>query len=201
MTILALTILISSFIFSYLVGAIPTGYWFTKFISGKDITKLGSKNIGATNVARVLNNKAYFFVIFFKDFAKTILGLSLVAYTLIKFFDPIVIPNILILNAIIMLVGNSFSIFINFKGGKGVATIFGIILFFFPYTLFFITLGLWIIFLLFFKQAFIASLLSIYLITLVYLLFFYQNYLGIMLLLFLSTWTTLRHKDNIKNFF
>ncbi len=183
--------------YSYIVGSIPTGYLFAKLIAGIDITKHGSKNIGATNVARVLNNKNYFFIIFLTDFLKTILGLGIIIYTLAYFFPPTIVTNIAVLCSIIMLIGNSFSIFIHFKGGKGVATTLGIIIFFFPYILFFITLFLWIFILYFSKKAFISSLISIYTSTIIYALLFFQGYTETFFLIFLSAWLTFRHKDNI----
>ena len=56
-----IVILIFLFFCAYFVGGIPSGYWFAKYFFGVDITKKGSKNIGATNVARVLGSKRYFF--------------------------------------------------------------------------------------------------------------------------------------------
>lgn len=103
---------------AYLVGAIPSGYWFAKGFFGVDVTKNGSGTIGATNVARVLGNKGYFFLIFLIDFFKAFIFLYL---------NRMWPQEILFLFAGLLLVGNGYSIFIRFHGGKGVATLLGIV--------------------------------------------------------------------------
>ena len=52
-----------SYVVPYLVGAIPSGYWYCKYFHGIDITNHGSGNIGATNVSRTLGSKKLFFLI------------------------------------------------------------------------------------------------------------------------------------------
>lgn len=200
MTIVTFLILSLSFIISYVIGAIPTGYWFAKYIFGVNITKTGSKSIGATNVARVLKDKKYFFIVFFLDFLKAVLCLSFLTFFLSYYFAPMPLANFLILNAIILLVGNSYSIFINFRGGKGVATTLGILIFFFSFKLFLIFLAFWGIILFYTKEIYIASLFAMYFITFLYYFFFYESHLPFLFLLFLSLWLTFRHMPNIKNF-
>ena len=124
---------------SYLIGSVPSGYWFAKIFFGIDVTKHGSGNIGATNVARVLKNKKYFFLIFFFDFVKSFLTLFVSA----KFLNvdlpwrvvPLwkVIPYGLLLLSVFLILGNAHSIFLQFRGGKCVATTLGILSFLFPY--------------------------------------------------------------------
>ncbi len=195
-------IIFLSFVFSYLIGSIPTGFWFAKYFFNIDITENGSQNIGATNVARVLGSKKYFFLIFFLDFIKAFLCLFLMKNILIYFLHTN-IENILIFNAIVLLVGNAYSVFLSFKGGKGVATTLGILLFLFPVKLFAIFICCWILILLLAKRVDLASLFSTYLITIVYWIFLFYfsdstNYL--FFLLFLCFWITFRHKENIKSF-
>ncbi len=198
MTILAFLILSLSFIISYIIGSIPTGYWFTKYLFGIDITKSGSKSIGATNVARILKDKKYFLIIFFLDFFKAVLCLFFLTFLLSNYFQPVLLANFLILNAIILLVGNSYSIFVNFKGGKGVATTLAIILFFYSFKLFLIFIGFWAIVLFYTKKIFIASLFAMYLVTCLYFFFFFESHLALLFLFFLSLWLTFRHITNIK---
>jgi glycerol-3-phosphate acyltransferase PlsY len=103
---------------AYLIGAIPTGYIIAQLKGINDIRKHGSGNIGATNVSRVLG-KQYFFLIFFLDAGK--------AYLFIHLIQPYVDFNQLCFFAGILLFGNGYSIFLGGTGGKGVATLFGLL--------------------------------------------------------------------------
>lgn len=104
---------------SYLVGAIPTGYLIARCKGITDIRNHGSGNIGATNVSRVLG-KYYFFLIFFLDAGK--------AYCFIHLIRPYFDDNYVCLFASILLVGNGYSIFLRGTGGKGVATLCGLLI-------------------------------------------------------------------------
>jgi acyl phosphate:glycerol-3-phosphate acyltransferase len=110
--------IIATALLAYLIGAIPTGYLIAKLNGIADIRAHGSGNIGATNVARFLG-KHYFFIIFFIDAGKAFLCM----YFLQPYFDY----NYLCLFAAILLFGNGYSIFLHGSGGKGVATICGLI--------------------------------------------------------------------------
>ena len=103
---------------AYLIGAIPTGYLIAKLNGIADIRAHGSGNIGATNVARFLG-KHSFFIIFFIDAGKAFLCM----YFLQPYFDY----NYLCLFAGILLFGNGYSIFLHGSGGKGVATLCGLL--------------------------------------------------------------------------
>ncbi len=111
------------FALAYLIGAVPTGYLLARSF-GIDITKHGSGNIGATNVARVLGSKKYFFLIFFLDVFK--------AAGFLYLAQPYLSQLHLLYCAVAILLGNAYSIFLRFRGGKGVATSFGILLALFP---------------------------------------------------------------------
>ncbi len=101
---------------SYLLGSIPFGYIISK-LKGIDITKIGSGNIGATNVGRALGKK-YFFIVLFLDALKGFLPVLL--------FKQLYGFEYAILAGLFAVIGHSFSIFMKFKGGKGVATGLGI---------------------------------------------------------------------------
>jgi glycerol-3-phosphate acyltransferase PlsY len=105
-------------IITYLLGSIPFGLIISKLF-GKDIRKEGSGNIGATNVTRVLGKRA---------------GLLVLILDMSKGFLPIYIAKsifnikLVSLLAIASVIGHCFSIFLKFKGGKGVATAIGVLL-------------------------------------------------------------------------
>lgn len=109
---------------AYLLGSIPTGYIAGR-IAGVDIRKVGSGNIGATNVTRVLG-KRFGYPVFAVDFAKglaaVIVGMMITnsAQSTPKFVDLCGA-----IAAIFSVIGHSYPIWLGFKGGKGVATSLG----------------------------------------------------------------------------
>lgn len=106
---------------AYLIGSIPFGSIISRKIASIDITDRGSGNIGATNVARELGLK-WGIVTLVLDLLKGFIPVYLVNY-------HIILGNIgLILVCISSLLGHQFSIFLKFRGGKGVATAAGIFL-------------------------------------------------------------------------
>lgn len=106
---------------SYLLGAIPTSYLAGKLGRGIDLREHGSKNLGATNVFRILGWKYAVPVALF-DIAKGALPVMLIG--------PAVAEGELfpLLCGILAVVGHVFSVFVRFKGGKGVATSAGVVL-------------------------------------------------------------------------
>lgn len=103
----------------YLIGSIPTGYLVAKLAGIDDIRNYGSGNIGATNVARVLGTH-FFFLILFLDAAK--------AYVFLRYAHGVTTHDrYLCLIGLAILLGNIASMFLGFRGGKGVATCVGIV--------------------------------------------------------------------------
>ena len=117
---MAVSMKIAYLIFTYLIGSIPFGYVVGKLF-GKDITKEGSGNIGATNVTRTIGKKA---------------GILVLILDLLKGFIPVFFaknyfyfePKFIGLVAVMAVIGHCFSVFMKFKGGKGVATGFGVLI-------------------------------------------------------------------------
>jgi glycerol-3-phosphate acyltransferase PlsY len=106
---------------SYLLGSIPFGY-LAGWIASIDIRKVGSGNIGATNVLRVLG-KRYGYPVFVLDFLKG-LGAVRIAMAITMAVRPeSTSPEVIgVLAAISAVIGHSFPIWLKFRGGKGVAT-------------------------------------------------------------------------------
>ncbi|MCU0437121.1 MAG: glycerol-3-phosphate 1-O-acyltransferase PlsY [Raineya sp.] len=115
-------------ILAYLLGSIPTAVWVGTKIYGKDVRNFGSGNAGATNTFRVLGKKAGIFVLFcdvLKGFLATHLG------TLLLERDNIVKDDLIYYQmacGILAIIGHIYPIFANFKGGKGVAAILGMVI-------------------------------------------------------------------------
>jgi glycerol-3-phosphate acyltransferase PlsY len=113
---------------SYLVGAIPTSYLVGRVFRGIDLRQVGSRNLGATNLYRTLGWK-YAIPVGLFDAGKGVLPVAV--------FGPQV-PGLLLFPVycgIAAVVGHVFSIFVGFKGGKGVATAAGMFLALAPFAL------------------------------------------------------------------
>ena len=109
-----------SCIFGYLLGSIPFGLVFVRLAGLGDIRKIGSGNIGATNVLRT-GRKDLTILTLLCDFGKAALS-AFVAY---KFFDS---QFFALLAGSFSILGHNFPIWLKFKGGKGVATTIGLML-------------------------------------------------------------------------
>ncbi len=192
------------FFFSYLIGSIPTGFWICKYLFKIDITQHGSGNIGATNVARVLQGGVkYFVLVFLIDALKAYFMLAITLYLLVQkmAFELTQAQNFLLIIACALLLGNAHSVFLKFKGGKGVATTLGIVAYLIPFNLLFLFVISWVALLLTTKMAFVASIGAMVLLTMAYgILYFTPNNLLFYFLVVICYWLVLRHKTNIKNF-
>lgn len=109
---------------AYLIGSIPTGYIVVKLFTGQDIRTIGSGSTGATNVKRVMGKK-WFFTVMLLDAFKGALPVILAKIFATTFVSIGLIP---VLCAIAVILGHSKSIFLNFSGGKSVASGVGTIL-------------------------------------------------------------------------
>ena len=103
---------------SYLIGSIPTGYIIVKLFTGQDIRTIGSGSTGATNVKRVMGKK-WFFIVMFLDALKGALPVILTALYATAYKDLGLLP---VISAICAILGHSKSVFLNFTGGKSVAS-------------------------------------------------------------------------------
>jgi glycerol-3-phosphate acyltransferase PlsY len=109
---------------AYFLGSIPSGYIAGR-IAGVDVRKVGSGNVGATNVTRVLG-KRFGYPVFVVDFAKGLASVA-VAVMIAKAAQstPKVVDLCGAVAAIFSVIGHSYPIWLGFKGGKGVATSLG----------------------------------------------------------------------------
>lgn len=103
---------------SYLIGSIPTGYIIVKLFTGQDIRTIGSGSTGATNVKRVMGKK-WFFIVMLLDALKGALPVILTVLFTTAYQEIGLLPVIAALCAIL---GHSKSVFLNFTGGKSVAS-------------------------------------------------------------------------------
>lgn len=176
-------------VLAYLCGAIPFGLLFTKLFTGKDVRSVGSGNIGATNVLRAAGKKAAV--------------LTLLADCL-KGLVPVLVVRLLlpdealeVLTGIAAVLGHNFPVFLGFKGGKGVATSYGVALAVTP-LLGLVCLLIWLGATLVWRYSSLSALISF----LAYPFLVFSIYpdtrpLG-SLALFLAGMIYIRHRENIK---
>lgn len=173
----------------YLIGAIPFSYILVKLVKGVDIRTVGSKNVGATNAGRVLGFWG-FLVAFLLDMSKSFVPLMVLKYV----YNYSV--ELLLVFGILSILGHTFTIFLNFKGGKGVATAVGVYLAVSP-----ISLG--IAFLAFLIVAFVSRMVSLSSIIaaavlLMSILYFEQSIVVKLCTFLVVVFVIYKHKDNIK---
>lgn len=140
------------YFFCYLMGSIPFGFLLSKFFGVGDIRKIGSGNIGATNVLRSGNKKLAFFTLFF-DFIKGFLPVILVS---------IYLPKIQFLAGVMCVLGHMHPLWLRFKGGKGVATGLGIY-FAWSFYLGIFTVLIWLLVAKFSKKSSLSALIGFFL--------------------------------------
>ena len=171
-------------IFSYLLGSIPFGLILTKLFLKKDIRKIGSGNIGATNVLRSGNKLIGYLTLLF-DILKAIIP---VVYIKLNY------PDLIYISSLSVFLGHVFPIWLKFKGGKGVATYVGI-LFSINLILGFIFCISWLLVFLLSKYSSLSSLLAS-LIVPIYLFFVNGEQIIFFIILFVLIFYT--HRENIK---
>jgi acyl-phosphate glycerol 3-phosphate acyltransferase len=114
---------IASVLLAYLLGSIPFGFLVARIFGKIDIRTVGSGNIGATNVGRVLGFK-FFVLVFLLDFFKGFLP-TLYLPMLARYETSLILPDLPVLVAVAAILGHNFPVYLKFQGGKGVATSLG----------------------------------------------------------------------------
>lgn len=186
---------ILAMISAYLIGSIPTGYLITRIFKGADIRDIGSKNVGATNVYRTAGKLPGFLTLII-DILKGVIVVTIVAQfysLLLPDIDPIFLRVFL---GLIAIGGHIWSIFLRFKGGKGVATTIGVTAALAPWVLA-CSLLVWLIVFMPTNYVSLASLffgLALPIFSLILNQPIYVVIFGVIICLL----NTYKHKDNIK---
>ena len=113
--------LVISCIVAYILGSVPSGVWVGKYFYQKDIREYGSGNMGTTNTFRVLGKKA---------------GILVLCLDILKGYIPIILAQhvfhvnqgLVLYTGLFAILGHVYPVFANFRGGKAVATITGVML-------------------------------------------------------------------------
>ena len=169
---------------SYIMGSIPFGYLLTKIFLKKDIRDIGSGNIGATNALRTGNK---------------IIGYSTLTLDILKAVLPVVFikfnyPEYIYVSSLCVFIGHVFPLWLKFKGGKGVATYFGI-LFCIDMIFGFIFITTWFLLYLIFRYSSLSSLIASIIVP-VYLFLVNGEQIIFYIILFVLIFYT--HRENIK---
>jgi glycerol-3-phosphate acyltransferase PlsY len=114
-------------VLAYLIGSIPTSVWVSRYFFDIDIRDYGSGNAGATNTYRVLGAKWGTFVMIV-DMLKAVIAVKLAFLLPYSFESELYLVNMQIGLGLAAVVGHIFPIWADFKGGKGVASLFGMVL-------------------------------------------------------------------------
>ena len=124
---------LSGLLVCYLIGSIPTGYLAARAVKGIDIRKHGSGNMGATNVFRVLG-PAWGIAVLLIDITKGFIAITVI-YPIFMEFGGEYSSELLakLIFGFAAIAGHNWTIFLSFKGGKGVATTCGVFLAIAPY--------------------------------------------------------------------
>lgn len=142
---------------AYLIGSVPTAVWVGKIFYDVDVRTKGSGNAGASNTLRVLGWKAGVPVLLF-DVFKAWAAIKLPVLFSVGIDDSTLIVYQLLLG-LMAVTGHIFPLFAGFKGGKGVASITGIVIALFPAT-FFVVMGVFIVLLTLFAYVSLASIIG-----------------------------------------
>lgn len=114
-------------VLSYLLGSIPVGYLLVRFVKRQDIRTVGSGNIGATNVLRS-GGKGLGAATFILDVGKGALAVALGYWLAASVAPELPVRTVAAVAALFAVLGHMFPLWLRFKGGKGVATGFGVFL-------------------------------------------------------------------------
>ena len=184
-------------VISYILGSVPNALWIGKVFKGIDIREHGSRNTGSTNAARVLGAKLGILTLILdvsKGLVPTLMAILLKA----DFFENLTrISNLdYVLVGICAILGHVFSIFMNFKGGKAVATTLGVFLILVPKAILFVAIVFFVVFTVSRYVSLSSVLAAISLPIFIY--FLYQQTIYVILGILIAILIAVKHRSNIE---
>ena len=175
------------FVLGHVCGSVPSGLWLVQAFHGIDIRNYGSKNIGTTNVFRTVGPKTAVLVLI-ADAFKGILAVGIMSY----FFHN---PLLDVVTALGALLGHNYSLFLGFKGGKGVATALGLLIFMMPKVAV-ASFGIWLVCVLLTRYVSLGSIMAAFFTpSLAWYLGYPSAY--VIFSVVAAFFVVLRHKENI----
>ena len=175
------------FVLGHVCGSVPSGLWLVQAFHGIDIRNYGSKNIGTTNVFRTVGPKTAVLVLI-ADAFKGILAVGIMSY----FFHN---PLLDVVTALGARFGHNYLRFLGFKGGKGVATALGLLIFMMPKVAV-ASFGIWLVCVLLTRYVSLGSIMAaIFTPPLAWYLGYPSAY--VIFSVVAAFFVVLRHKENI----
>ncbi len=179
--------LIVALLLAYFIGSIPFGLLLTKFFLAQDIRDVGSGNVGATNVLRT-GNKQLALATLLLDAGKGTFAVYCLSHPSFPDFAPYLI-------AASTLFGHLFPVWLRFRGGKGVATSFGVLLGL-SWPVACLALMVWIVVALIFRYSALAALVATA--SAPAFAYFIEGWALVIFLLFTGIFVYMAHKENIQ---
>ena len=175
------------FVLGHVCGSVASGLWLVQAFHGIDIRNYGRKNIGSSNVFRTVGPKTAVLVLI-ADAFKGILAVGIMSY----FFHN---PLLDVVTALGALLGHNYSLFLGFKGGKGVATALGLLIFMMPKVAV-ASFGIWLVCVLLTRYVSLGSIMAaIFTPPLAWYLGYPSAY--VIFSVVAAFFVVLRHKENI----
>ena len=184
-------------VLSYILGSVPNALWIGKVFKGIDVREHGSKNTGSTNAARVLGAKLGILTLIL-DISKGLVPTLIAILLKVDFFENLTkIENLdYVLVGICAILGHVFSIFMNFKGGKAVATTLGVFLVLVPKAILLAAIVFFVVFAIF-RYVSLSSIFAAVSLP-VFTYFLYQQIIYVILGILIAILIIVKHKSNIE---
>jgi len=184
-------------VLSYILGSVPNALWIGKVFKGIDVREHGSKNTGSTNAARVLGVKLGILTLIL-DISKGLVPTLIAILLKVDFFENLTkIENLdYVLVGICAILGHVFSIFMNFKGGKAVATTLGVFLVLVPKAILFAAIVFFVVFAIF-RYVSLSSIFAAVSLP-IFTYFLYQQIIYVILGILIAILIIVKHKSNIE---
>jgi glycerol-3-phosphate acyltransferase PlsY len=184
-------------IVAYLMGSISFSVWIGRIFYGVDVREKGSGNAGATNTIRVLGIKAGIIVLLLDAF-KAWGPVQLAPIFAHGYLDEQALVNYKIILGALAVIGHVFPLYTGFRGGKGVASLVGVVIALFPYAFLLILLWFLIVFLIT-RYVSLASITASILFPFIVVFIFHESSPSLIILsIFIAVFVPLTHKKNIR---
>lgn len=180
---------------AYLIGSFPTSYIMARALKGIDIRQVGSGNAGATNVLRTVGRLPAIITLVV-DVLKGVLAVTIVANLFYKFGIDLVYEFYQGLMALVVVCGHVWSVFLRFRGGKGVATTIGVAIGITPMAVI-PALLIWVAIFAFSSYVSLASIISLIIFPLIAALMNYSFY-TILFSVIICSLSVYKHRDNVR---
>jgi len=184
-------------VIAYILGSVPNALWIGKVFKGIDIREHGSRNTGSTNAARVLGTKLGILTLIL-DVSKGLVPTLIAILLRVDLFQNLtkILNFDYVLVGICAILGHVFSMFMNFKGGKAVATTLGVFLILVPKAILFAAIVFFVVFAIS-RYVSLSSILAAISLP-IFIYFLYQQTIYVILGILIAILIVVKHRSNIE---